>query len=177
MNLGMGRFNRWMAMVTAGISLAAVTSTLAAAPALAQVAYGSYIGIGASVGLSDDDNGDGDGVSGVIAGRYRFLEAPISARAQALVFGDSFAFVPTVSYDVPLSWNTDAYLGAGVAFTGGDEPSAVGDTTSFVLQPGVDYIMPNNNLVLFGNAIIAFDAFEAGGGTAFSLQGGVGVQF
>jgi hypothetical protein len=163
--------------------LAATTVTLgvALAPqaAQAQVAYGSYVGVGAGVGLSSDAaTGQGGGVQGVIAGRYRFLTMPVSLRAQALVFGGDFAVVPTVSYDVPLSWNMDAYLAAGVAFPGGsDDPSLVGNKTSFVLQPGVDYMFPNSNLVAFGNAIFAFDAYRDGGNMAISVQGGMGIQF
>jgi hypothetical protein len=45
------------------------------------------------------------------------------------------------------------------------------------LQPGIDYVVPNSNTVIFGNAIIAFDAYRDGSGTAFSLQGGVGLRF
>jgi hypothetical protein len=37
-------------------------------------------------------------------------------------------------------------------------------------------MIPNSNTVLFGNAIVAFDAYRQGSGTAFSLQGGVGLQ-
>lgn len=157
-------------------AIAGLSMLLSATPANAQAAYGSYVGLGAAVGLTSDDNGDGDGLSGVVAGRYRFLKMPISVRAQAF-FGNGFAFVPTVSYDYPLNWNTDIYLGAGVAFTPGDEVSPVGDKTSFVLQPGIDYAFPTTPLVLFGNAVIAFDAFREDGGTAVSLQGGVGYQF
>lgn len=153
--------------------LATITSlALASHPASAQAAYGSYVGAGPTIGIS----GGSQQVGGVLAVRYKLLELPISFRAQALI-GSGTAVVPTVSYDVPLNWQTDAYLGAGVAFASGDTPSPVGDKTSFALQPGVDYIVPNSNTVLFGNAIIAFDAFRDGGGTAFSVQGGVGVRF
>ncbi|HIK06986.1 MAG TPA: hypothetical protein IGS40_20225 [Trichormus sp. M33_DOE_039] len=140
-------------------------------PAQAQVAYGSYVGVGPTVGLTD-----GVQVGGVLAFRYKLLEAPISFRAQALV-GQNTAVVPTVSYDVPLNWQTDAYLGAGLVLAGGDSASPVGDKISFALQPGVDYVVPNSNTVFFGNAIIAFDAYRNGGGAAVSVQGGVGLRF
>jgi hypothetical protein len=139
--------------------------------AQAQVAYGSYVGIGPTVGLSD-----GAQVGGVLSARYKLLETPVSFRAQALV-GQSTAVVPTVSYDIPINWQTDAYLGAGLVLAGGNDPSPVGNKISFALQPGVDYMVPNSNTVIFGNAIIAFDAYRNGGGTALSVQGGVGLRF
>ncbi|MBE9113254.1 hypothetical protein IQ273_28150 [Nodosilinea sp. LEGE 07298] len=169
---------------TAGAALLATVATVtgaAIAPeaAQAQVAYGSYVGVGAGIGITNDAaTGQGSGVQGVISGRYRLLRYPVSIRAQGFLFGGDFAFVPTVSYDVPLSWNTDVYVGAGAAFVGGgDEPSIVGNKTSFVLQPGIDYLFPNSNLVAFGNAIFAFDAYREGGNMAVSVQGGVGIQF
>lgn len=141
-------------------------------PAQAQVAYGSYVGVGPTVGLTD-----GIQVGGVVAVRYKLLESPISFRAQALI-GRNTAIVPTVSYDVPLNWQTDAYLGAGLVLAGGDSSSPVGNKISFALQPGIDYIIPNSKTVIFGNAIIAFDAYRDGaGGAAVSVQGGVGYRF
>jgi hypothetical protein len=162
-----------------GGAIAGTTGFLSARPAHAQAAYGSYVGVGGAFGLTEEgDTGRGDGFSGVIPGRYRFLRMPISLRAQAFVFGSSFAIVPTVSYDYPLSWNTDIYLGAGLSFpSGGDDPSPVGNQMAFVLQPGIDYMFPNSRWALFGNAIIAFDAYREGGNMAISLQGGVGFQF
>jgi hypothetical protein len=139
--------------------------------AQAQVAYGSYIGIGPTVGFTD-----GIQIGGVISGRYKLLEAPISLRTQVLI-GNNTAVVPTVSYDVPLNWQTDAYLGAGLVLAGGGGSSPVGDKISFALQPGIDYMIPNSNTVLFGNAIIAFDAYRDSGGTAISVQGGIGLRF
>lgn len=112
----------------------------------------------------------------MLAFRYKLLESPISFRAQALV-GQNTAVVPTVSYDLPLNWQTDAYLGAGLVLTGGNSASPVGDKISFALQPGIDYVVPNSNTVLFGNAIIAFDAYRNGGGATVSVQGGVGLRF
>lgn len=144
--------------------------------AQAQAAYGSYIGVGASVGLSSDDNDQGQDLGAVITTRYKLLEAPLSIRTQAFI-GDGTAVVPTISYDIPLSWQTDAYIGAGVSFASGEQPSAVGDQTSFVIQPGVDYVIPNGNTVLYGNAVVAFDAYEQGGGAAIAVQGGLGLRF
>ena len=140
-------------------------------PAQAQVAYGSYVGVGPAIGFSD-----GGQIGGVIAFRYKLLKAPVSFRAQALV-GQSTAVVPTVSYDYPINWQTDAYLGAGLVLAGGDTPSPVGNKIGFALQPGVDYVLPKSNTVIFGNAIFGFDTERNGGGTAFSLQGGVGLKF
>lgn len=179
----MKSLGRWMGHA-AWASALAVTATvtgaaLAPEAAEAQVAYGSYVGVGAGIGVTNDAaTGQGSGVQGVISGRYRLLQYPVSLRAQAFLFGGEFAFVPTVSYDVPLSWNTDVYVGAGASFVGGgNNPSIVGDKTSFVLQPGIDYLFPNSNLVAFGNAIFAFDAYRQGGNMAISVQGGVGIQF
>ncbi|AFY39297.1 hypothetical protein Lepto7376_3057 [[Leptolyngbya] sp. PCC 7376] len=165
----------------AGVAIAATFVTTAVmlsgqTPVQAQAAYGSYIGVGASLGLSSDDNDDGSGIAAVITTRYKFLEAPLSVRTQAFI-GESTAVVPTISYDFPLSWQTDAYIGAGVSFANGEEPSPVGDQTSFVIQPGVDYVIPNGNTVIYGNAVVAFDAFENGGGTAVAIQGGLGLRF
>ncbi|PPS44282.1 hypothetical protein [Chroococcidiopsis sp. TS-821] len=159
----------------AGVGAIALINSVAQ-PAIAQAAYGSYVGVGPAVGLSRDADGDGRQLGGAIAVRYKILEAPFSLRTQAFI-GDNTAVVPTVSYDVPLSWQTDAYIGAGIVFTNGNTPSPVGDRVSFALQPGIDYVVPNSNTVIFGNAVIAFDAFRNGGGNAISIQGGVGLRF
>lgn len=158
------------------IATVAIAFFLTTDKASAQAAYGSYMGVGVTYGGSEDDRGQGEQFGGVIGVRYKFLKAPISLRTQSLI-GDGTAIVPTISYDVPLNWQTDIYLGAGASFATGDSPSPVGDQTSFAIQPGIDFMIPNENTVLFGNAIVSFDAFRKGGGTAFSLQGGMGLQF
>jgi hypothetical protein len=148
-----------------------------ASTALAQAAYGSYIGVGGSIGVTGGGEGDDVSGGGVIAVRYRFLRAPISLRGQVLI-SESTAFVPTISYDIPLSWQSDAYLGIGAAIQDSDTSSSpVGNQTAFVLQPGVDYVFPDSNVVLFGNAIIAFDAYKDSNDTAAAIQAGVGVNF
>jgi hypothetical protein len=144
----------------------------------AQPAYGSYLGVGASFGLSDGNTfaGEGRATSLLLAGRYKFLEMPISLRTQVLI-GNSTAVVPTVSFDMPLNFDTEIYLGVGAALANTNTVTPVGNKNSFVLQPGIDYTMPNSNLVIFGNAIFAFDAYRSASGTATSLQTGVGFRF
>lgn len=144
-------------------------------PAMAQAAYGSYVGVGPTFGLTTGSGG-GHQVGGVIAVRYKLLRLPISLRTQGIIGGGT-AIVPTISYDYPLNWQTDIYLGAGASFASGSTPSPLGNKTSFALQPGIDYVVPNSNAVLFGNAIFAFDAYRRSGGTAVSVQGGVGLKF
>ena len=157
--------------IATGLNLASPTS------ASAQAAYGSYIGIGPSIGLTDGSRQEPEKVAGVIAGRYKFLKVPISIRTQVLI-GNSVAIVPTVSYDIPLSWRADAYVGVGASIPlSGDRTTPVGNQTAFAIQPGIDYALPNSDFVLFGNAIIAFDAYKQGPGPAASVQGGVGIRF
>ena len=159
----------------AAVGLVSVAALgMLAKPAEAQPAYGSYVGVGGSIGLNGNDSDDGD-FAMVVAGRYRLLEAPVSLRAQAFLFGGTFAIVPTVSYDFDLNYQTTAYVGRGLSIASGSDDSAspVGNQTSFVIQPGIDYAIPNSDFVVFGNAIFAFDAFEDGG-TATAIQGGVG---
>jgi len=153
------------------IALTITTAAIVSQPqaVTAQAAYGSYVGVGTSLGFGDDTE-----VAGVVAFRYNILELPISLRAQAFI-GDGFAFAPTVSYDIPLNWQTDVYVGAGVSFAG--DNSVLGDRTAFAIQSGVDHMLPNNNLAIFGNAIVAFDAFRDRNAAAVSFQGGVGLQF
>ncbi len=145
--------------------------------AAAQAAYGSYIGIGPAIGLTSGGQDEPSRTSGVLAVRYKFLEAPISLRAQALI-GDNTAVVPVVSYDIPLNWRTDVYIGAGASLVNGKTTTPLGNETSFVLQPGIDYVLPNSELVLFSNAIIAFDAYRnVNNRTAVSVQAGIGLKF
>jgi hypothetical protein len=161
-----------------GIGLLGCTSVIAAAPSHAQPAYGSYIGVGGSFGITNGSAAAGQGttVSGVVALRYKFLEMPVSLRTQVLI-GNSTAVVPTISYDLPLNFDTDLYLGVGAALSNTNSATPVGNQNSFALQPGIDYTVPNSNLVVFGNAIISFDSYRGSGGTATSVQTGVGFRF
>jgi outer membrane protein W len=153
--------------IASAIATATASTLLHTTPAHAQAAYGSYVAVGPSFGGDNEWAAD-------IAVRYKFLKAPISIRAQTFL-GSNVALVPTVSYDIPINWQTDAYIGLGAAINfGGDTP--VGNQTAFAIQPGVDYALPNSNMVVFGNAIFAVGGFE-GGGTAVSVQGGVGLRF
>jgi opacity protein-like surface antigen len=180
----MAKLNGWkrnrFRAVSASLSCAALglgLTLIHQSAASAQAAYGSYIGVGGSFGLSDGGPGEDSSSGGVVAFRYRVLEAPISLRAQALI-GDATAIVPTVSLDFPLDFQTDAYVGAGVALQDSDtDTSPVGNQTSFVIQPGIEHAFTYSDLVIFGNAVIAFDAYRGGGGTATAIQAGLGLNF
>ena len=164
-------------MLGAAAFAAGLTLTTAAA-ASAQAAYGSYVGAGVAVGLtSGNAGGEPTRTSAVVAARYKFLKLPVSIRAQALI-GRRTTLVPTISYDLPINWRTDAYIGVGAAVPlDDDRTTPLGNKTSFAIQPGIDYVLPNSQLVVFGNAVIAFDAYRKGGNTASSIQAGVGLRF
>lgn len=152
-----------------------VVANATATSVQAQAAYGSYIGVGGAIGVTEG-GGEGRKISGVVAGRYKLLEAPISLRGQVFI-GSGVALVPTVSYDIPINWQTDAYVGIGAAIPVSGGVTPVGDKTGFAIQPGIDYSLPNSNMVIFGNAVISFDAYKNTRGTAATLQGGVGLRF
>jgi hypothetical protein len=71
--------SRLFSFAIAGSGLVALAcSPIGTAPAKAQAAYGSYVGVGAAGGLTRGDDGSGRKVSGVVNGRYKFLDVPVS---------------------------------------------------------------------------------------------------
>jgi hypothetical protein len=167
----------WGTRLVVGGALFAAALGFGAAPVQAQAAYGSYIGAGPAFGVtSRSAPNENANTSASFAVRYKFLQAPISIRSQVLVGGNGVAIVPTVSYDVPISWQADAYVGAGAAVVKGDR-TPVGNNGGFVIQPGIDYSLPNSNLMLYTNAIISFGAYRSSGGVGASIQAGAGLRF
>ncbi|MDX2239129.1 MAG: hypothetical protein NW224_00420 [Leptolyngbyaceae cyanobacterium bins.302] len=160
------------------VALAAGFTLITPFDANAQAAYGSYLGAGFAFGVSNqrDVLNEDRNSSGFFAVRYKFLRAPVSLRTQVLIGGNGVAVVPTVSYDFPLNWQTDAYIGAGASIVRGDK-TPIGNKGSFVIQPGIDYALPNTSLSLFTNAIISFDGYRSNNGTAASIQAGAGLRF
>ncbi|MBM0743862.1 hypothetical protein JOY44_19935 [Phormidium sp. CLA17] len=171
---------RWKNQFAAigGVILAAGFFVSTQSPVQAQAAYGSYIGAGAAFGVTNGGGGPSEdyNTSGSFAVRYKFLRAPISLRTQVLVGGNGVAVVPTVSYDIPINWQGDAYIAAGASIVRGDN-TPIGNKNSFVIQPGVDYSLPNTSLMLYTNAIVAFDGYKSSNGTAVSIQAGAGLRF
>ncbi len=167
-------------LTTSLVAIAIIGGVIAiVAPATqAQPAYGSYIGAGVSFGLTEGNvnAGESRNTSIVAAIRYKFLEMPVSLRTQVLI-GSSTAIVPTFSYDFPINFDTDVYIGAGISLANTSNNTPVGDRNAFILQPGFDYTVPNSNLVVFGNVILAIDGYRNSVGTATALQTGVGFRF
>ncbi|MCY7332188.1 MAG: hypothetical protein LH649_05910 [Pseudanabaena sp. CAN_BIN31] len=163
-----------------GLTTLGCVSAIAPIPsAQAQPAYGSYVGVGASFGLTNGNTSLGENAttSGLVSARYKFLEFPVSIRTQILI-GNSTAVVPTVSFDVPLNFDTDLYIGAGGALSNTTNSTPVGNQNSWVIQPGIDYTVPNSNLVIFGNVIFALNAYRnSPGTTATSVNTGLGFRF
>jgi len=169
----------WSREIFAFSSVALAAGFTLGTPSLvkAQAAYGSYLGAGVAFGVTEQAQpNENRNTSGFFAVRYKFLRAPISLRTQVLVGGNGAAIVPTVSYDVPIGWQADAYIGAGASIVRGDR-TPIGNKGSFVIQPGVDYALPNSNLSLFTNAVISFDGYRSNNGTAASIQAGAGLRF
>jgi hypothetical protein len=178
--LNMQVVTRWKHQLTAigGMALAAGLFISTQSPVQAQAAYGSYIGAGVSFGVTNGGGGPNEtaNASGHFAVRYKFLRAPVSLRTQVLVGGNGVAVVPTISYDIPINWQGDAYIGAGASIVRGDK-TPIGNKGSFVIQPGVDYSLPNTSMMLYTNAIVAFDGYKSNNGTAVSIQAGAGLRF
>src|SRR5688572_17711822 len=101
----MEHLKRLLWVVTTAALGSITTLNINIEPVFAQAAYGSYVGVGGSVGIGGDDGTQG---AAVVAVRYKLLEVPASLRAQAFINGDGTAIVPTVSYDIPMNWQTDA---------------------------------------------------------------------
>ena len=173
----MKRFLNSIAKVAIFSAFATGSVLLSAEMASAQVRGmdGSYLGGGASVGVTDND--DGSNFGGNIQGRLDTPRLPVSLRGSALFNGDNTALMPIVSYDIGVAPNTNLYVGGGYSFVlgGDDESSLLGDQDAPVLTAGIETAV-HPNIVLYGDAKLGIDAQEDSGSAA-SLQVGAAYRF
>ncbi|BCL33926.1 outer membrane beta-barrel protein [Nostoc sp. MS1] len=139
---------------------------------------GDYIGTGISSGVTNGGHSNDDAqVGGDIQGRVAISHTPLSVRGSFLFDDKTTATVPTITYDIPITKNTNLYAGAGYSFIGkqGDD-TPLGNRNSVVLDTGVETAI-NKNLVAFGDGKLGFDAYQNNDADAVSFQLGVGYRF
>ncbi|AFY38983.1 Nucleoside-specific channel-forming protein, Tsx [[Leptolyngbya] sp. PCC 7376] len=131
----------------------------------------SYIGVGANIGLSDEDQGVADTGFTVIS--KAALTKNISLRPSVIIGDDTTINVP-ITYDFPLRGRDPfvenpftPYIGGGVAFDTGSN-----EDTDFLLTTGVDYRFAKNWV---GN--VSVNAGFAEDNTDIGVVFGVGYAF
>lgn len=140
----------------------------------------SYLGAGISAGVTNGGSlryNDESQFGGNVQGRYAIPNTPISARGALLFGGDTIAVIPSLSYDVPVSNNTNVYLGAGYSFVGKDGKSTpLGNKDAVVLSTGVESQV-TNRVVLYGDVKLGLDAYKDSSAAASSIQAGAAYRF
>ena len=138
----------------------------------------SYIGAGIAAGVTNGERNNDDAVfGGNVQGRYAIPEQPVSLRGAVLFGGDATAIVPTVTYDVPITEKTNMYIGAGYSFvTDDNHASQLGNRNAAVTTLGTESEV-DKNIVVYGDAKWAIDAYENSPADAVSIQAGVGYRF
>lgn len=139
---------------------------------------GSYVGAGIGAGITNGgrDN-DAATFGGNIQGRFAVPNAPVSVRGAVLFNGDNSAIVPSLSYDLPVSRNTNVYAGAGYSFVQNDgKASQLGNQDAAVLSAGVESEV-TRGVVVYSDAKYGINAYQGSNAGALSLQAGVGLKF
>ncbi len=170
---------RLTTLKTSALSTLIVTSiVLCAGVAVAQPGTNaSYIGAGIAAGVTNDGRGNDAVFGGNVQGRYAIPTQPVSIRGAVLFGGDATAIVPNVTYDVPIAKDTNMYIGAGYSFvTDENRNSQLGDRDAAVVTLGAESQV-HKNVVVYGDAKWAIDAYENSSADAVSIQAGVGYRF
>ncbi len=85
--------------------------------------------------------------------------------------------IPSLSYDVPVSNNTNVYLGAGYSFVGKESKSTpLGNKDAVVLSTGIESQV-TNRVVLYGDVKLGLDAYKDSSAAASSIQAGAAYRF
>lgn len=139
---------------------------------------GSYVGAGASAGVTNGGRDNDAAVfGGNIQGRFAVPGAPVSVRGAVLFTGNNSAVIPTLTYDLPINNKTNLYGGAGYSFVQNhDRSSQIGNKDSAVLTAGVESQVAKG-VVVYSDAKYGINAYQGSGAGSLSLQAGVGVQF
>lgn len=140
----------------------------------------SYLGAGISAGVTNggssryDDNAK---FGGNVQGRLAIPNTPVSVRGALLFGGDTVAVMPMLSYDIPVTNNSNVYLGAGYSFIGKEGRSTpLGNKDAVVLTAGVESQI-KRNIILYGDAKLGIDAYEDSSAPAASIQAGAAYRF
>lgn len=139
---------------------------------------GSYVGAGIGAGVTNGgrDN-DAATFGGNIQGRFAVPNAPVSVRGSVLFNGDNSVIIPSLSYDIPVSKNTNVYAGAGYAFVQNDgRASQLGNKDSAVVSVGVESEV-TRGVVVYSDAKYGINSYQGSNSNALSLQAGVGIKF
>jgi hypothetical protein len=139
---------------------------------------GSYVGAGVAAGVTNGgrDN-DAATIGGNVQGRFAVPNAPVSVRGAVLFNNKNSTVVPTLSYDLPVSKNTNVYAGAGYSFVQNDgKSSQLGNKDAAVLQLGVESEVAKG-VVVYSDAKYGINAYQGSNAGALSLQAGAGLRF
>ncbi len=169
------------------LSIAAVAPLfLGAGSASAQPIYGtqtqrfdrSYVGAGGAAGVTNGGRDNDAAVfGGNIQGRFAVPNAPVSVRGSVLFTGKNSAVIPTVTYDLPVSKNTNVYGGAGYSFVqNGNQSSQIGNKDAAVITAGVESQVAKG-VVVYSDAKYGINAYQGSNAGALTVQAGVGLSF
>ena len=140
----------------------------------------SYLGAGISAGVTNGGSPrykDDAQFGGNVQGRFAIPNTPISARGALLFGGDTVSVIPSLSYDVPVSNNTNVYLGAGYSFVGKEGKSTpLGNKDAVVLSTGIESQV-TSRVVLYGDVKLGLDAYKDSSAAASSIQAGAAYRF
>ena len=161
-------------------TLIAASIIIGAGKAAAQPAgmNGNYVGAGISAGVTHGVHSNDDAVfGGNVQGRVAIPQTPISARGAVLFGGDSTAIIPTLTYDLPIAKNTNLYVGGGYSFiTDEGHNTQLGNRDAAVVSFGAESEV-SKNVIAYGDAKWAIDAYNNSSGDALSFQTGIGLRF
>lgn len=164
-----------------------VLSTLAIAPVLLSSTGAfakptgtdaNYIGAGVSAGLTNGgQDGDAAAIGGVIQGRYAIPKTPVSVRGSIQFTDETSTIIPMITYDVPITNNANAYVGAGYGIHEAEgKPSTFGNDNAPVVTAGVEAQF-GRNVVVFSDAKLGIKPYEDSPASSVSVQLGAGYKF
>ncbi|MBE9197981.1 MULTISPECIES: hypothetical protein [unclassified Nodularia (in: cyanobacteria)] len=138
----------------------------------------SYVGVGLTGGLTNggDENNAAE-FGGNITGRVKLGNTPVSARGNVIWNNETTAIIPELSVDVPIARGTNAFATAGYSFIENNGVATpIGNKDAVVVGAGVESEVAKNFLV-YTNAKVGLRSYENSGGSAVTVNGGVGYRF
>jgi hypothetical protein len=138
----------------------------------------NYVGGGFAAGVTNGgQKGDAATFGGNITGRIAAPTLPVSARGTILFSDETAAIIPEVSADLPIAKNTNLYGTLGYSFVEKNgRPTPIGNQNAVVVGAGVESRVARN-FTVYSNAKLGINAYKNSPAQAFTVNGGVGINF